>query len=283
MHGDFKYVVWGNPISHSLSPRVHSLFAQQFGFAIDYKVAGEGLSEEEFCKAFHDFFSLDGGKGCNVTSPFKNVVYNYIENRSEFCELARACNTVVLQEDGTLQAHNTDGYGLRKDLERLGWFSPKSRVLILGAGGAVTGVLFNLLQEGLIIDVYNRTYAKAQDIVKRFSKYGEIQAIKEYNIAHYDLVINAVPYNHETNDKVNLRTAIIENHATKFYDMQYRKTGNTLFMSHLLSLGANPLNIADGLGMLVYQAAASFNLWFGQKPDAALVLEQLRAELRAQA
>lgn len=276
-----KYLVWGNPASHSLSPRVHALFAAQRGTTIDYRTRGDGMSEAQFICAFKKFFAIEGGKGCNVTSPFKRIVFDMIENRSEICQIAQACNTVIYQEDGTLLAENTDGYGLSTDLDDLGWLDINTKVLILGAGGAVTGVLFKLLQEGVVVDIFNRTYDKAQDVVKRFAKFGQVHAVTEYDIDDYDLVINAVAYHAQNNDKVNLNNNVIKNQYTKFYDMQYVKTGYTPFLQYVLNIGANPMNVSDGLGMLVKQAALSYFYWFNIMPDANLALEQLRAELTA--
>ncbi|RIY31911.1 shikimate dehydrogenase [Psittacicella melopsittaci] len=272
-----RYLVWGNPIAHSLSPRIHEIFANQRGERIDYRRRGEGMDVATFISSFLNFFNNEGGKGSNITSPFKQVVYELIENRSEVCEIAQACNTVIKRADGSLFAENTDGYGLSTDLKDLGWLGMNTRVLILGAGGAVTGVLFHLLQEGAVVDIFNRTRARAQEVAKAFSKFGQVNAVNEYDFNEYDLVINAVAYK-QGDAGVNLRTTRVTNAYTKFYDMQYTATGKTPFLAFVSDLGVEN-NIANGLGMLVKQAALSHYYWFGVLPDAKAALEQLRQEL----
>ncbi|RIY33530.1 shikimate dehydrogenase [Psittacicella hinzii] len=272
-----RFLVWGNPISHSLSPRIHEIFASQRGTCIDYNRNGEGMDLATFIEAFLDFFANQGGKGSNVTSPFKKVVYDLIKDRSEVCEIAQACNTVIKRADGSLYAENTDGYGLSSDLKSLGWLNLKSKILILGAGGAVTGVLYHLLKEGAQVDIFNRTRERAQEVASSFRKYGKVEAVTEYDFDDYDLVINAVAYK-KGEDAVNLRTSRITNPNTKFYDMQYAAVGKTPFLSFIEQLGCSQ-NLADGLGMLVRQAALSHYYWFGVLPDANIALAQLREEL----
>ncbi|MFC6275976.1 shikimate dehydrogenase [Psittacicella hinzii] len=272
-----RYLVWGNPVSHSLSPRIHEIFAAQRGERIDYRRRGDGMDVDTFVHALQNFFANEGGKGSNVTSPFKNIVYELIANRSESCEIAQACNTVIKKADGSLYAENTDGYGLSTDLKSLGWLQANTKILILGAGGAVTGVLFHLLKEGAQIDIFNRTRARAQEVAKRFAKFGSVQAVNEYDFNDYDLVINAVAYK-SGDSSVNLRTTRIVNPNTKFYDMQYTAVGKTPFLQFVEQLGVVN-NQANGLGMLVCQAALSHYYWFGIMPDAQACLAQIRQEL----
>ncbi|RIY35140.1 shikimate dehydrogenase [Psittacicella gerlachiana] len=272
-----RFLVWGNPISHSLSPRIHEIFASQRGEIIDYRRRGEGMDVATFIPALLDFFNNEGGKGANITSPFKNVVYELIENRSEVCQIAQACNTIIKKEDGSLYAENTDGYGLATDLKDLGWLTMDTKILILGAGGAVTGVLFHLLKEGAKIDIFNRTRSRAQEVAQKFSKYGQVHAVNEYDFNEYDLVVNAVAYK-QGDAGVNLRTARISNPQTKFYDMQYTAKGKTPFLEFVEQLGEVKY-FANGLGMLVKQAALSHYYWFGVLPDAQSALIELRREL----
>lgn len=278
-----RYLVWGNPIAHSLSPRIHEMFAAQRGANIDYRRRGEGMDVDTFIQSLQNFFANEGGRGSNITSPFKNVVYELITQRSEGCEIAQACNTIIKREDGSLYAENTDGYGLTTDLKDYGWLDAQTKVLVLGAGGAVTGVLFHLLKEGATVHIYNRTRSRALEVAKRFTKYGKVSAVNEYDFNDYDLVINAVAYKSEDKGGVNLRSTRVSNLHTKFYDMQYTAFGLTPFLDFMAELGVQASNMTNGLGMLVKQAALTHYYWFGIMPDANLVLKQLQEELQAAA
>ncbi|WP_301099819.1 shikimate dehydrogenase, partial [Otariodibacter sp.] len=164
-----RYAVWGNPINQSKSPRIHQLFAEQLNKEISYdaKLGNDILFEQQIT----DFF-VQGAKGANVTSPFKERAFALADEYSENCKQAGACNTLKCLPDGRLYADNTDGIGLVTDLNRLNWLEKNQRVLILGAGGATKGVLYPLLQAEQNITLYNRTIEKAVSLAQHFANYG---------------------------------------------------------------------------------------------------------------
>ncbi|OOF85471.1 shikimate dehydrogenase [Rodentibacter ratti] len=269
-----NYAVWGNPIAQSLSPLIQGKFAQQTQQAMNYEAKLGDL--DTFEQQLATFFS-QGAKGCNVTAPFKSRAYQLADEHSERARLAQACNTLKKLEDGRLYADNTDGIGLVTDLQRLDWIKPNQRILILGAGGATQGALLPLLQAQQNIVLANRTLAKAQTLVEIFQPYGEIQAVAMDNIPcqSYDLIINA------TSAGLSGNTAPVSADILKlgqaFYDMQYAKGSDTPFIAHCKHLGL--MNVSDGLGMLVAQAAHSFHLWRGVMPDFAKVYCEVKKEI----
>ncbi|QIW16777.1 shikimate dehydrogenase [Pasteurellaceae bacterium RH1A] len=267
------YAVWGNPIAQSKSPRIHQLFAQQAGKNLQY-LAKLG-SESEFEKELEAFFA-QGAQGCNITAPFKERAFRLAHLHSETCLLAEACNTLKRLEDGRLYADNTDGKGLSADLARLGWLKPQQKVLILGAGGATKGVLLPLLQAQQNITLYNRTHEKAVELAQKFANFGQIQAAcwEELVNQSFDLIINATSLG-LAGKCVELPAQLLK--SAKIYDMQYALGQNTPFLNYAKSCGAEAL--ADGLGMLVGQAAHAFALWEGVMPEIEPVLKQLQAEM----
>lgn len=268
------YAVWGNPIAQSKSPRIHQLFAEQAGKCVAYqaKLGDEKLFEQQLT----DFFA-QGAKGANITAPFKERAFALADLHSDGCLLAEACNTLKRLEDGRLLAENTDGLGLVADLSRLGWLTAGQRVLILGAGGATKGVLYPLLQKQQKITIYNRTYDKAVELVEKFAKFGEIDTACWTELAsqEYDLIINAT--------SLGLQGKCVELPAEMFkrakvYDMQYAVEMKTPFLQYARANGAQFCQ--DGLGMLVGQAAFSFQLWEGVLPEIEPVLARLIEEMR---
>lgn len=268
------YAVWGNPISQSLSPLIQGKFATETQQAMSYEAKLGDL--DTFEQQLATFFS-QGAKGCNVTAPFKARAYQLADEHSERARLAQACNTLKKLADGRLYADNTDGIGLVTDLERLNWIKPNQRTLILGAGGATQGVLLPLLQARQHIVLANRTLAKAQALAEKFQPYGEIQAVEMETIPvqPYDLIINA------TSAGLSGTTAPVSADMIKlghaFYDMQYAKGSDTPFITFCKSLGL--VNVNDGFGMLVAQAAHSFHLWRGEMPNFAKVYSELKKEI----
>ncbi|OOH90360.1 shikimate dehydrogenase [Pasteurellaceae bacterium 15-036681] len=289
-----QYAVWGNPIAQSKSPRIHQLFGEQTAKNISY-IAKLG-DEQQFEQQLQQFFA-EGSKGANITAPFKERAFALADIHSEGCLLAEACNTLKRLDDGRLYADNTDGFGLKSDLERLGWLIPNQRILILGAGGATKGVLYPLLQAEQQITLYNRTHQKAVELAEKFThyvrsssrwqsqrsnasvcaKFGNIQTacLEEVAQQSFDLIINAT--------SLGLQGKYVElpkstfNQA-KVYDMQYAKEQQTPFLNYARSQGVTECQ--DGLGMLVGQAAHAFNLWENVMPDMEKVLKVLKNEMK---
>ena len=281
-----RYAVFGNPVEHSLSPRIHSAFAKQFGEDIQYdKILVE---EGRFAEAAQQFFG-GGGCGLNITAPFKGDAYEFVENNpfglagkcSERARLAKAVNTLWI-EDGKVRGDNTDGIGLVRDLtNNLGWKIKNKHVLVIGAGGAVRGVMAPLLQQKPSrLVVINRTEDKAIKLEKDFLKFGPIKGggyeLGEMpNDRQFDLVINGTSAS-LTGDLPPLSPALLAKDAG-CYDMVYGKA--TAFMQWATENGIE--KVTDGLGMLVEQAAESFCIWRGnnpeKRPDTAPVLKGLRA------
>lgn len=267
------YAVWGNPIAQSKSPRIHQLFAEQFELPLVYE-AKLGDSHQ-FEIQLKDFFT-QGAQGANITAPFKERAFALSDAHSARCLQAEACNTLKRLENGALYADNTDGVGLTADLARLGWLESGQNVLVLGAGGATKGVLYPLLQAQQQITIYNRTRQKAEELVQRFAKFGQIQTAcwEEIETLQFDLVINATSLGLQ-GQCIPLPGSLLQN--AKVYDMQYAREMGTPFLEYARKKGAKACQ--HGLGMLVGQAACAFELWFGRAPNVELVLEKLKAEM----
>lgn len=268
-----KYAVFGNPIAHSKSPFIHQQFAQQLQIDHPYGRALAPLGA--FIETLNAFMSA-GGKGCNVTVPFKEEAFARADVLSERASLAGAVNTLKRLEDGRLLGDNTDGIGLLSDLERLGFIKPGSRILLIGAGGAARGVLLPLLSLDCAVTITNRTFARAEQLATLFAHTGSVQAsaMEALAGAEFDLIINATSSG-IAGDVPAIPAALI--HADVYcYDMFYQK-GNTPFLNWCEQHGAK--NCADGLGMLVAQAAHAVLLWHGVMPEIVPVIDALKKEL----
>ncbi|AAP95380.1 shikimate dehydrogenase [[Haemophilus] ducreyi] len=269
-----QYAVWGNPIAHSKSPYIHQLFAQQSNRRIEYAAKlGDKIAFE---KQLVQFFT-DGANGVNITSPFKARAFRLADVCSESCLLAGAANTLKRLDDGRLFADNTDGKGFCADLARLEWLIPEQRVLILGAGGVTKGVLLPLLLAKQKVTLSNRTHIKAVELAQQFAKYGDIQAVSLSEIVQhppFDLIINATSLGLQ-GGYIALPNHLFEKSAV--YDMEYASNMCTPFLNYVRTQGVT--RYQDGLGMLVNQAAFSFQLWEGELPKVENVLKQLRAEM----
>ena len=266
-----RYVVIGNPVSHSLSPEIHARFALAAGEALDYDklLAPAG----EFAAVATRFFAA-GGRGANVTLPFKGDAFRFAQSSSERARLAGAANFLA-NRDGSIEADNTDGAGLVADLTRnLGLDLRGKRILLLGAGGASRGVAAPLLALGpAVLVVANRTADRATEMAARFRALGRIEGVGLQSIPPqpFDLVVNA------TSSSIRGEPLLLPEyalHAQAFaYDMAYGEAAHE-FLARAVGAGARA---SDGLGMLVEQAAESFALWRGRRPDTAAVLAELRA------
>lgn len=270
-----RYSVFGNPVKHSRSPWIHARFAQQTGQQMVYTAEEIGLGD--FDVQVKSFFA-SGGKGLNVTVPFKENACALAEVRSAVAQQAGAVNTLYLNDKGQLLGDNTDGTGMLRDiLANHGGKIAGKQVLIVGAGGAVRGVLPRLLAEKpASISIVNRTPSRAQTLVDLFSSTGNMLAV-EFSQLHeisFDLIINGTSAG-LAGELPPLPGSVVHP-STWCYDMIYGQ-GDTLFQSWAKDNGA--LKALNGVGMLVEQAAESFYLWRGVMPETASVIAALRAEL----
>lgn len=265
-----RYAVMGNPVEHSKSPQIHHLFAQQTGEAIHYERIRVPL--DGFQAAVRAFFA-GGGRGLNITVPFKEEAWRLADERAPRAERAGAVNTLLIRS-GRLIGDNTDGTGLVRDL-RVNHGTPLAdrRVLILGAGGAVRGLLPALLAEAPAeVVIANRTVARAETLRTLFADQGCLQAVGFDALAGpFDVVINGTSAG-LSGELPPLPEDLLAAGAT-CYDMVYGDEP-TVFVRWARAHGA--ALAVDGLGMLVEQAAESFLLWRGLRPDTAPVMAALR-------
>jgi len=270
-----RYGVMGNPVSHSKSPRIHTLFAEQTGQHLEYSAIHVDLGG--FAQAVGNF-DASGGKGLNITVPFKQEAWSLVDERSERAERAGAVNTIKFEQHRRY-GDNTDGAGLVNDLAgNHGLQLQNKRILLLGAGGAARGVLAPLLAclpQQLVIA--NRTPDKAVALAAAFADLGSISGcgFHELEDLQFELVINATAASLQ-GELPPLPAGLLAREAV-CYDMMYGRT--TPFMAWAAEHAASL--VLDGLGMLVEQAAESFYVWRGVRPHTAPVIEVLRAEQQA--
>lgn len=266
-----RYAVIGNPVSHSLSPEIQARFASATGERIEYGRLLAPLGE--FAAAAGRFFSA-GGRGANVTLPFKVEAFEFADSASERARLAGASNFLALR--GTrIEADNTDGAGLVTDLTRnLGVPLRGKRILLLGAGGAARGVIAPMLAlDPAALVVANRTADRAIQLAARFRTLGAISgvALGAIPVEPFDLVVNATSSS-TRGEPLDLPSHVLQAHAFA-YDMAYGPAAKP-FLARAAAKGARA---CDGLGMLVEQAAESFALWRGLRPETGAILADLRA------
>ncbi len=266
------YAVMGNPIAHSKSPLIHARFAEQTGQALSYSAI---LVEPGDFPAAVERFAAAGGKGLNVTVPFKQEAWALATRRSERAQRAGAVNTLRMEAGGALFGDNTDGVGLVRDLmQNHGVALAGKRVLLLGAGGAVRGVLAPLLAEKPVqLTIANRTVAKAEELAGEFADLGRIDGcgFDALTDGRFDVVINGTAASLQ-GELPPLPAGVLAVNAV-CYDMMYGAEP-TPFMRWALSEGC--AQALDGLGMLVEQAAESFFIWRGVRPQTTPVIAALR-------
>lgn len=272
-----RYAVIGNPIAHSKSPQIHAAFARQTGQALSYEAL---LAPLDGFAAAVAAFRAAGGRGMNVTVPFKLEAHALADRLTPRAAAAGAVNTLAFSTAGVL-GDNTDGAGLVRDIAaNLGIALAGRRVLLLGAGGAARGALLPLLAERpATLTIANRTGSKAVALADAFHGHQPEVAIDAGGFAalagrRFDVVINATAAS--LADEAPPLPAGLYADGALAYDMMYGR-GHTPFLAAARADGA--ARLADGLGMLVEQAAESFLLWRGVRPDTAPVLAELRAQL----
>lgn len=265
-----RYAVIGNPVAHSLSPLIQNLFGVQTGRPLEYEALLAPL--DGFVRTLQAFFEA-GGRGANVTLPFKEAAFDWVTSYDEFAGTAGAVNTIVVTDAG-FRGCNTDGVGLVRDLTTNLGYSPKDkRVLILGAGGAVRGIVGPLLGTSPdCVMIANRTPARARSLVEQFEdpRLGVADAVALEK--PFDIVINGTSAG-LTGTLPDVPEQAIA--GSLVYDMVYGKNAEP-FRNWVCAHGAK--RAVDGLGMLVEQAAEAFLLWHGIRPDSAAVLRQLRED-----
>ncbi|KMY85643.1 Shikimate 5-dehydrogenase I alpha [Candidatus Paraburkholderia calva] len=277
-----QYAVIGNPIEHSKSPWIHKRFAEQTGEPIEYgRILGPLGGFEKEAR----WFMAAGARGMNVTVPFKLDAHAFANTLSLRAAAAGAVNTLLFSPEG-VRGDNTDGVGLVRDIEvNLGVSLKDVRVLLLGAGGAARGVVLPIFDcAPAALTIVNRTAAKALQLVEQFEANARESSVRLsggggdiIEPGAYDVMINA------TAGSLDAVLPDCDDRAfgaaTLAYDMMYSPKP-TVFMQHAASLGAR---VTDGLGMLVEQAAESFFIWRGVRPDGGAVMRELRGELTAKA
>ena len=277
MSGIDRYAVFGNPIKQSKSPFIHQAFADQFGHQLRYRAVL--VPVDGFHQAARRFFD-EGGAGLNATVPFKLDALRFADRLTDRAQRAGAVNTLTHCEDGLIEGDNTDGIGLMRDMVvNLGWTVQGRRVLILGAGGATRGVLEPLLKERpREVLIVNRTAGKAQQLATEFADLAGVEggAYSLIDAREFDLVINATSAG-LTGEMPDLPGGMLTERSC-CYDMVYGAEP-TAFMRWAAHHAA--WAVADGLGMLVEQAAQSFYRWRKVRPETRPVILKLRESMAA--
>lgn len=262
-----RYAVIGNPVDHSLSPRIHAAFATRTGEDIEYGRLEAPM--DGFAAAARDFFARDG-KGLNVTLPFKLDAWQWVDGHDDAALASGAVNTIVV-DGNEMRGCNTDGIGLLRDLkDNLGWNLDGARTLVLGAGGAVQGVIEPLRRAGADVTIANRTQRKAETLAVRF---GVASAGLDEVGGGWDVVLNGTAAGLAGIGGLIAPEAVAHGRC---YDMFYTLDGATPFCRWASDQGAG--EVSDGLGMLIEQAAEAFLLWRGVRPDTRGIGPALRSD-----
>ena len=279
------YCVLGNPVEHSKSPAIHARFAELTGQAMDYRKLLAPL--DHFAQALQQWID-SGGRGCNVTVPFKFEAFRLATSATERAQLAQAANTLKF-DAGRIEADNTDGIGLVNDIQNNAGVRLAGRdLLLLGAGGAAAGVLGPLLAAGpRRLVVANRTHARAVELVARHASHPSLQQLLQKTElvaqeiqgldAGFDVIVNATASS-LSGAAITLDPRLLKPGALA-YDMMYGAAAQG-FADWARAHGAVP---RDGLGMLVEQAAESFLFWRGVRPPSAQVLQEMQQPPKAPA
>lgn len=271
-----RFAVFGHPISHSRSPEIHARFAEQTRVSLEYRAIDVPI--EDFSNRLSAFRET-GGVGLNCTLPLKEVAFRACQSLSEAARLSGAANTLLWTQNNQLHGDNTDGTGLVRDLtENLGLLLENQSVLILGAGGATRGIIYPLLKAGVAsLWIANRSEPRALDLLNQFEGHGPLKAtgFDALEAHHFDLILNAT-------------SASLAGHLPPVPDGILSPGGNC----YDLAYGKDPTPFvlwgqkqgarlsADGIGMLVEQAAEAFFIWHGLRPDTAPVIKALSGGAR---
>lgn len=268
------YGLVGHPVAHSRSPFIHQRFAEQCGLRMRYELID--VAPGHF-RSDVGSFRARGGRGLNVTLPYKGEACGYATRLSARARIAGAVNTLAWLDDGTLLGDNTDGAGLVTDLrENLGFDPLGRRILVMGAGGAARGAIQPLLDHRPAqLVIANRTVERAAALAVEFAALGPVEASPYATLSGcFDLILNATSAS--LSGAVPAVPEAVIGTDSLCYDMYYAK-GPTAFLSWAAAAGCRRL--ADGTGMLVEQAADTFELWRGIRPDTSPVLEELRRSM----
>lgn len=273
---DPKFAVFGHPISHSLSPRIHAAFSKQLGIALDYTAID--ATPEAFATRL-EAFGKAGGSGANITLPHKQTVLALCAEISDFARRVGAANTLTRRLDNHWRGDNTDGVGLVRDItQRHGLDLRERRSLILGAGGAARAAAFALLDAGVAqLTIVNRTPERADALADAIGEPDRVHTRYWDDLAslgNFDLIVNATAAGH-AREPLPLPFALVAPRAL-CYDLSYGLAASA-FLAWARTARAGYTH--DGLGMLIEQAAESFAIWHGKRPDTDAVYAQLRDEL----
>jgi shikimate dehydrogenase len=265
-----RYAVIGHPISHSRSPVIHKIYAADTGEDISYEAID--IAPKDLRDRLKQFVA-EGGRGLNVTVPHKQEILELMDTLTERAQLAGAVNTVICKPSGELEGDNTDGLGLIADLHNLGVELVDASVLILGAGGATRGIIPPIMEhKPAAMLIANRTPEKAQMLANAFADMGNISAcgFSDLKHSHFNLVINATSAGLD-GELPPFPTSILD-HDTVCYDLSYSMR-DTPFVAWAREHGCE--EVYQGWGMLIEQAAESFAIWRGVRPDTRGVRERL--------
>jgi shikimate dehydrogenase len=270
-----RFAVFGDPIAHSLSPRIHAAFSKQTGIPLSYVAIRAPTATFEMQLAD---FSRDGGKGVNITLPLKSAAVALCAELSDFARRIGAVNTLTRRLDGHWRGDNTDGPGLIRDLTARHGFDLRGyRVLMLGAGGAARAVAFALLNAHVeSVTIANRTFERAVAHADALGEPDRVTTVLQtalIGMPPFDMTLDATSAGHDGIDH-RLPSQIFTS-RTVCYHLSYGQAA-TSFMA--LSRAAGATRVFDGLGMLVEQAAEAFSIWHGVRPDTDAVYAELRAE-----
>ncbi len=266
-----RFGLLGLPLCHSLSPYIHQLFARQFSLQITYALQEV---KPDALQATLDTFFAAGGSGLNITAPYKEQIYNLLPNLDSTARTARAVNTVYVTSSSELCGANTDGIGLLRDVVRHKLEIADRDILILGAGGAVRGILPALLSlQPNSITLVNRTIKRAELLATEFAVKNKVKVQKQTNVSMLTphIIINAISSNLGANQRSLYAELNFKN--TICYDLNYGDNA-TIFLTSAVE--GNASKTVDGLGVLVEQAAAAFKLWHNCMPQTTVVLAQLQ-------
>lgn len=260
------FILIGSPVAHSLSPILHNLFATQFRFKVNYEL--HEATVDNYLDIIYKFIN-HGGLGINITAPLKTIIFKKLQYVDKYALCANAVNTLIIKPNGSLHGYNTDGVGLIRDLNRNFVPITDAEILILGAGGAVRGILEPLISQApKRITIVNRRQIKAELIARDFKDLCDITIVDEQDLQQLNptVIINATSETPEYMYKLNFKNTVC-------YDLNYIPK-ITQFMHIARTRGA--LRTCNGLGMLVEQAAAAFELWHNLRPDTCWALEHLQ-------